>query len=87
MSTEELIVLPCDIPIKVIGLKTNDFKSHVLDIIFSFCKKPEVSVINENVSSTNKYISITINVRAINRKHIDKIFTQLSASDKITMVL
>ena len=87
MPKEELIEFPCDIPIKVIGLKTGDFKSHVLDIIFSFCGKSAVSLINENISSTNKYISLTINVRAINRNHIDKIFTKLSSSDKITMVL
>ena len=87
MPKDQILEFPCDIPIKVIGQKVDNFKSDVLAIIYAFCNESEVSILSENSSRSSKYISLTINVKATDRKHIDNIYIALSASKKIKMVL
>jgi putative lipoic acid-binding regulatory protein len=87
VSDDSLLEFPCDIPVKVFGRNEASFRDAVVAIVTShYGDFSELDVV-ERSSRGNKYVSMTINVRAENREQIDALYTELSGHDAILMVL
>jgi len=86
-TTESALVFPCEFPIKAMGLATNDFDSLVVELV-----RRHVSDLNEDAvrtrnSKKGKYVSVTVNVTAGSQGQLDSIYQELTACEKILMVL
>lgn len=78
------IEFPCQYPIKVIGYLGPDFKTDVLRTIKAITTYDEVS---ENLSSNQRYISLSLTIKADSEAMIKELFSALSALDSVKMVL
>ncbi|MGW8370062.1 MAG: YbeD family protein [Gammaproteobacteria bacterium] len=87
MPDDSPLEFPCDIPVKVFGRNEASFREAVIAIVTShYGEMDEVQVV-ERSSRRNRYLSMTITVRAESREQIDALFTELSGHDAILMVL
>ena len=88
MSTEDsLLEFPCDFAVKVLGHAEDDFDELVVDIV-----RRHVSVLGEGAvavkeSRGGKYLSVTVSLVAESRAQLDRLYTELSAHERILMVL
>ena len=87
MDKESLIDFSTDFPIKVIGKLGSNFRDDVMAIIKSHANDFEPSSITTRHSKSNKYSSITCTVRATSQKQLDKIYQELSNSEKVLVAL
>lgn len=78
---------PCDVPVKVFGRSGAGFREAVLDIARRHFPALDDSEINERPSRQDRYLSITLTVRAESRAQLDALYTELSAHDAILMLL
>ncbi|MBN1237257.1 MAG: DUF493 domain-containing protein [Gammaproteobacteria bacterium] len=84
MSEEHLLTFPCDLPIKVFGRNRDSFREAAVGIVRRHFDDAEVS---EQLSREQRYLSLTIVVRAESRSQVDALYRELTASDDILMVL
>jgi putative lipoic acid-binding regulatory protein len=78
---------PCDVPVKVFGLNDDVFREAVLSIVQTYFPSFERDDLVERLSRQDRYLSLTVTVRAESRSTIDALYTELSAHDAILMVL
>ena len=78
---------PAEIPIKVLGRNTSEFRDSALGIIRTHFPTLAEAAIGERVSRDGGYLSLTITVRFETRNHADAVYRALSAQDQILMVL
>lgn len=78
---------PCNFVIKAIGLKADDLREHVFNLV----KKHDASLVSDRVttrdSSKGKYLAVSVEVRAISREQLDAIYRDLHADSRILYVL
>ncbi len=86
-TTETLLKFPCDFPIKIMGLATNEFQNAVQEI----CKRhyPELTedMTSFRNSADGKYLSLTVIIHATSKAQLDALYTELTANKLILMVL
>lgn len=87
MSDDSPLNFPCDIPIKVFGPNSADFKAGVLDIVRGHWAELEDERVAERRSRGGSYVSLTITVYAESRDQIDAAYRELTESEQILMVL
>ncbi len=85
--TDEIMQFPCDLPIKVFGRNETDFADAAIAIVKSHVDTLEPSDVTQQSSREGRFISLTINIRAESREQVDAVYQDLSASDRILMVL
>lgn len=86
---EELILeFPCDFPIKVVGHATDGFHGEICAIISrhdnSFVAEERVQYRH---SSSGKYQSLTLNLRATSKEQIDAVYQELKACESVLWAL
>jgi putative lipoic acid-binding regulatory protein len=87
MTEESILEFPCDVPIKVFGRNTPEFRATVLSIVRMYWDDlPETSV-SERLSRSDTYLSLTITVHAESRAQIDAAYHSLTASGQVLMML
>jgi len=84
---DSLIEYPCHFPIKVMGKSTPEFKPKVLEIGLKHDSSLNAEQISERASKNNKYISLTLNVWAVDRKQLDALYEELTSCEMILWVL
>ena len=89
MTTENdtLLEFPCDFPIKIMGLRTDDFAQTVCDIVLRHMPDFEVSTVEMRPSSKGNYLSLTCTVRATSKPQLDNLYRELSGHSAVKMVL
>jgi uncharacterized protein len=74
-------------PVKVMGANQDDFESLVLSII----QKHAVVVGDEEVvsrlSRNGRFVSLTVRINAENQEQLDNIYRELSAHERVLMML
>ncbi len=85
--TDEIMQFPCDLPIKVFGRNESDFPDAAFAIVKSHVSTLEPSDVTQQSSREGRFISLTINIRAESRAQVDAVYQDLSASDRVLMVL
>ena len=71
---DSLIEYPCLFPVKVMGLKTDDFFL-------------QMAALAQRDSSGGKYISLTITITATSREHLDNFYRALTSHPLVKYAL
>lgn len=86
---EELVMeFPCDFPIKVVGRTESELYVRICEIA---CRHDQAFTPEERLqyrhSSTGKYQSLTLNIRAISKEQIDAVYQDLKACELVLWAL
>lgn len=84
---EELLEFPCSYGVKAMGLATEDFADHVVELVSRHAEPPQPEDISVRSSSGDKYFSVTVTVQALSRYHLECIYGELKASERVLFLL
>jgi putative lipoic acid-binding regulatory protein len=82
-----LIEYPLDFPIKVLGRNEPGFGDAVAAIVRHHAPDYDVATMEMRPSRQNKYLSLTVTIRATSREQLDALYTQLNEHPLVVMVL
>ncbi len=86
-SSDSLIEFPCDFPLKVMGHAAADFDALVRGIVGRHVARLAPDAVRATPSRQGKYVSLTVTVRAESQAQLDALYTELSAHERVLMVL
>jgi putative lipoic acid-binding regulatory protein len=86
MSTT-LFEFPCEFPLKVMGRRTDDFRSLVVGIVQKHVGALDASKIEERPSKDGTYLSLTCTFTAQSREQLDALYRELTACERVMVVL
>ncbi|MEZ5451840.1 MAG: DUF493 domain-containing protein [Thiothrix sp.] len=86
---EELVMeFPCDFLIKVVGRADVAFHTRICEIV---CRHDDsfdpLERLQRKDSSAGKYQSLTVNLRATSKEHIDAVYQDLKACELVLWAL
>jgi len=84
---DSLIEYPCQFPIKIMGLRCDEFEIAVLEIIKRHAPDLAENAVQTRPSKGNKYLAITVTIVATSRDQLDNIYRELSAHKLVAMAL
>ena len=84
---ETLLEFPCEFPIKVMGKTAEDFDALVVEIILKYVDDLHEGAVSRRLSRNGKYVSITATITVDSKPQLDDIYRELSAHERILMVL
>lgn len=84
---ETLLEFPCDFPIKVMGRHSDDFRSLVLGIVQKHTGPIAAANIEERPSKDGTYLSLTCTFNASSREQLDALYRELTACERVLVVL
>jgi putative lipoic acid-binding regulatory protein len=80
------IPFPCEFPLKVMGLNTETFQSSIKTIIRKHVNADEIAY-STQLSSGDKYISITATFTAHGKEQLDALYRELNDHELVLMTL
>ncbi len=86
MENKQLLEFPCSFPIKVMGLNTEAFSAAVTAIFDARVSRDQIHY-TRRLSSSNKYLSITVTFVAQSKEQLDTIYGELNAHELVMMTL
>ena len=84
---DTLFQFPCDFPLKVMGRRTDDFRSIVLGIVQKHAGPVDAQRIEERPSKDGTYLSLTCTFSAQSREQLDALYRELTSCEKVMVVL
>ncbi|MFQ5486813.1 MAG: YbeD family protein [Gammaproteobacteria bacterium] len=84
---DTLLEFPCDFPIKVIGRAAPDFDTVVFALVRSHAPELGEGAVKSRASGRGNYQAATVTVRASSKAQLDAIYRELTACERILMVL
>jgi putative lipoic acid-binding regulatory protein len=69
------------------GRHADDYESHIREIVERHFGKLADAAISSRPSSNQRFISVTVTVRAESRKQLDDLYMELTASARVLMAL
>lgn len=84
---ESVIEFPCRFPIKAMGRDESEFEAHVLQIISSHVDDIAPEDIAVRSSSKGKFLAVTVTIEAKSQEHLDRVYRNLTSSERILYVL
>ena len=78
---------PCIFPVKVMGVNSDDFESLVLEIIQKHVSISADEMVTTRLSRNARFLSVTVHVNAESQEQLDAIYRELSAHEKVLMML
>lgn len=87
VERETLLEFPCQFPVKAMGRDEEDFESVVTAIILSHAEKSAGQAVTTNLSSTGKYLSVTVTIEAQSKDQLDLIYQDLTDCGKVLVAL
>jgi len=84
---ETPLEFPCEVPVKAMGLATEDFEALVVEIVRRHVTAPGEDGVRSRFSLKGKYVSVTVNITATSREQLDAIYQGLSDHDRVVMAL
>ena len=84
---ESLIVFPCDFPVKVMGAALPEFHTKITEIAnkHDTVFNPDDTKIKN--SKTGKYVSLTLNIHAVDRPQLDALYQELTDCELVLWAL
>ena len=82
-----LIEFPSDFPIKIMGLRSDDFAQTILDVVLRHAPDFDGRSMEMRPSSKGNYLSLTCTVRATSQEQLDALYRELSAHPSVKVVL
>ncbi len=87
MAETTLLKFPCDFPLKVLGRRSDDFRSIVLGIVQKHAGDIDPGRIEERPSRDGNYLSLTCTFAAQSREQLDALYTELTSCERVLVVL
>lgn len=84
---DSLIEYPSRFPIKVMGVKTDDFVGSITALAEQFDPTYDASTVELRPSSSGKYMGVTITITATSREQLDDLYRALTAHPLVKVVL
>lgn len=84
---ESVIEFPCRFPIKVMGRDESEFEPHVLQIVSQHVDDIAPEDVSVRSSSKGKFLAVTVTIDAQSQEQLDRIYRNLTASERILYVL
>ena len=78
---------PCDYQVKAMGHDDGDFQDTVIEILSKHCEEIDHKRIVCKASRNGKYLSVSVIIEAQSREHLDAIYDELTAHEKVLMRL
>ena len=85
--SDTLFQFPCEFPLKVMGRRSDDFRSIVLGIVQKHAGPIESAQIEERPSRDGSYLSLTCTFTAQSKAQLDALYTELTSCEKVLVVL
>jgi uncharacterized protein len=86
-TNDALFNFPCDFPLKVMGRRTDDFRSLVLGIVQKHVGAVAADKIEERPSKDGNYLSLTCTFTANSRAQLDALYMELTSCERVMIVL
>jgi putative lipoic acid-binding regulatory protein len=86
-ETPSLFEFPCAFPIKVMGLRQDDFAQAVLAAVLRHAPDFDAASIEMRPSAKGNYMSLTCTIRAHSREQLDALYRELTAHPLVKIVL
>ncbi|HEY7642083.1 MAG TPA: DUF493 domain-containing protein [Steroidobacteraceae bacterium] len=87
MADTSPLKFPCDFPLKVMGRKSDDFRSIVLGIVQKHAGDIAPESIEERPSRDGNYLSLTCTFAARSREQLDALYRDLTSCERVLVVL
>lgn len=87
MADATLFEFPCDFPLKVLGRRSDDFRSIVLGIVQKHAGDIALEQIEERPSRDGNYLSLTCTFAAQSREQLDALYRDLTSCERVLVVL
>jgi uncharacterized protein len=87
VTEASLLKFPCDFPLKVMGRRSDDFRSIVLGIVQKHAGDIEPGQIEERPSRDGNYLSLTCTFAAHSREQLDALYKELTSCERVLVVL
>jgi len=84
---ESLIDFPCEFPVKVMGPAIPEFHTIVEKIAWDYDPAFDTSQTTQNMSKTGKYVSLTLNIHAIDKPQLDSLYKALTNHELVLWAL
>jgi len=78
---------PCSFPIKVFGLDEDEFETLIVSIIRRHVPELYPENVSSRLSHGGKYLAVTATFIADSREQLDALYMELSAHERVLMVL
>jgi len=85
-DNESLMQFPCEFSVKAMGKNEADFEGLVVELMKAHCDIPP-DAIKSRPSANDKYLSVTVTIKAESKEQMDRIYQALSDHDKVIMAL
>ena len=86
-SSESLLEFPCEFPIKIFGLASEQFQDQALAIIAPHIPAPDILAVQSRASRGGQYTAVTVTITATSKQQLDLIYQALTASPVVIMAL
>jgi len=86
-GAETLIEFPCRFPIKAMGRDEFEFEAHVLQIISAHVDDIDPNDVMVRSSSKGKFLAVTVTIEAKSQEHLDRVYRNLTSSERVLYVL
>ena len=82
MSEEDSVIdFPCDFPVKAMGLSDYDVAGFFAESVRRHLPHQQDIQASKKLSSSGKYLSVTIVLHALNREQIDAVYLELNGNE------
>lgn len=85
--SDTLFQFPCDFPLKVMGRRTDDFRSLVMGIVHKHVGTVDPANIEERPSKDGNYLSLTCTFSAQSKEQLDALYRELTSCEHVLIVL
>lgn len=86
-SPDTLLEFPCDFPLKVMGRAEEDFDALVVAIVRRHVEDLREGAVSSRESRKGNYVSVTVTIQAESQAQLDGLYHELSAHERVLMVL
>ncbi len=86
-ETETLLHFPCDFPIKVVGLRSDEFAQQIVALVQATVPDFRPETVEMRASQGGKYLSVTVTVRARSQAQLDTLYHALTCHPGVKFVL
>ncbi len=84
---ESLLQFPCEFPIKVVGLRRDDFAQQIVAVVQASVPDFTPETVEMRASQGGKYLSVTVTVTARSQAQLDDLYQVLTCHPGVKFVL
>ena len=84
---DTIMKFPCQFPIKVMGMASDDFDTMVVEIIKKYVTELPKDAVKSRLSQEGNYMAVTVTMEAESRQQLDNIYLDLTEHKKVLMAL